>query len=156
MIRPTLQEEAALLVEMTRETGHFKPMEIQALCEVFADYYDFNREIGHCCVTLEGQGQLQGFAYYAPAAMTEGTWHLYWIVVRKETQARGAGTELLRHVEADIRQQQGRQLLIETSSLPHYDLTRKFYVKNEYAPHAVVKDFYAVGDDLIIFRKELT
>ena len=52
--------------------------------------------------------------------------------VRTISQGRGIGSALLRFVEDDIRQLQGRQLLIETSSLPHYDLTRRFYLKHTY------------------------
>ena len=46
-------------------------------------------------------------------------------------------------------------LLIETSSLAHYDLTRKFYGKHDYVQSAVIKDFYADGDDLVVFSKRL-
>jgi GNAT superfamily N-acetyltransferase len=153
MIRPTLQEEITLLLDVTRETERFKPMEIQALREVLDDYFDSNQEEGHRSITLERQGQVLGFAYYAPAPMTDRTWQLYWIVVRRDTQARGIGTELLRYVEENVRQLQGRVLFIDTSSLPHYELTRKFYLKHGYEQHAVLADFYAAGDDLVVFRK---
>ena len=87
MIRPTLQDEIALLVDITRQTGLFKPLEIEALREVFDDYFDSNQELGHHSITLEHGGEVWGFAYYAPAAMTDRTWQLYWIVVRKDAQA---------------------------------------------------------------------
>ena len=45
--------------------------------------------------------------------------------------------------------------MIETSSLPQYELTRKFYLKHGYEQHAVLKDFYTDGDDMVIFRKHL-
>jgi ribosomal protein S18 acetylase RimI-like enzyme len=96
-----------------------------------------------------------GFAYYAPAAMTDRTWYLYWIAVTKQTQARGIGGKLLKYVESDIHTKNGRILLIETSSLPHYDLTRKFYVKHHYDQAAVIADFYADGDSLVVFSKRL-
>ena len=83
---------------------------------------------------------LLGYAYYAPAAMTDRTWYLYWIAVKKDKQARGAGGKLLRHVEEDARQRQGRVLFIETSGLPHYDLTRKFYLKHHYEVTGVLKE----------------
>ena len=88
--------------------------------------------------------------------MTDRTWYLYWIAVTKHTQARGIGGTLLQYVEDDIREQRGRILLIETSSLPYYDLTRKFYVKHDYEQAAVIDDFYADGDNLVVFRKRMT
>jgi hypothetical protein len=63
---------------------------------------------------------------------------------------------LLRHVEDEIRKAKGRVLFIETSSLPQYDLTRKFYLKHGYEQAAVLRDYYAAGDDMVVFRKQLT
>ena len=54
---------------------------------------------GHRSITYEKEGQVIGFAYYAPAAMTDRTWYVYWIAVSKQIQARGVGQELLRYVE---------------------------------------------------------
>jgi GNAT superfamily N-acetyltransferase len=156
MIRPTRPEETAELVKLTEATGLFKPMEVEALTEVFADYFAEDWKHGHRSITSEHEGVLMGFAYYAPAAMTDRTWFLYWIAVRKDIQARGIGTELLRYVEKDVREQhQGRVLFIETGSLPHYEKTRRFYIKNNYEKHAVLKDYYAEGDSMVVFRKAL-
>jgi GNAT superfamily N-acetyltransferase len=156
MIRPTVPQDTPALVALTKATGVFKHLEIEALQEVLDDYHEFNHSEGHRAVTYEQEGQPIGFAYYAPAAMTDRTWYLYWIAVTKDIQARGVGGKLLRHVEEDVRKAQGRILLIETSSLPHYGLTRKFYLKHGYEQEAVLRDFYADGDDMVIFRKRLT
>ena len=44
-------------------------------------------------------------------------------------------------------------LFIETSSLPMYEPTRRFYLKHGYEQHALLKDFYAAGDSMVVFRK---
>ncbi len=155
MIRPTIPADTPLLLPLAQETGVFKPMEIQALREVLDDYHAHEHAVGHRSVTYEKDGKVLGFAYYAPAAMTDRTWYLYWIAVAKDIHARGIGSALLKHVEEDIRSQKGRLLLIETSSQPHYALTHKFYVKHGYEQTAVVKDFYADKDDMVVFRKRL-
>ena len=87
--------------------------------------------------------------------MTDRTWHLYWIFVDKQTQAKGIGAKLLKHAEEDITRSGGRLFLIETSSLPSYEPTRKFYLKYHYEQAAVIKDFYTDGDDMVVFRKHL-
>jgi ribosomal protein S18 acetylase RimI-like enzyme len=133
----------------------FKSIELVALGEVLSDYHASSREQGHVSVTLELNGKPAGFAYYAPAAMTDRTWYLYWIAVDKNVHAKGLGTRLLHHAEADIRAAKGRVFFIETSSLPHYDLTRKFYVKHDYEQAAVLRDYYSDGDDMVVFRKKL-
>jgi ribosomal protein S18 acetylase RimI-like enzyme len=156
MIRRTTPSESDLLVNLASATGMFKPMEVQALREVLHDYFAHDHTQGHVCVTCEENGEVQGFAYYAPASMTDRTWYLFWIAVRSDIQAKGVGTRLLRHMEEDIRRNhRGRLLLIETGSAPHYELTRKFYLKNGYEQHAVLKDYYEAGDSLVVFRKEL-
>jgi ribosomal protein S18 acetylase RimI-like enzyme len=154
MIRPTTPEDIPALIGLAEGTGVFKPLEVVALREVLDDYFAFELEQGHRSLTYEHLGRPIGFAYYAPAAMTDRTWYLYWIAVAKSSQARGIGTELLRSAEAEIRRS-GRVFLIETSSLSHYEPTRRFYLKHGYEQAAVIRDFYADGDDLVVFRKRM-
>jgi GNAT superfamily N-acetyltransferase len=156
MFRPTAPGDVETLVQITAGTGVFKPMEVETLRGVFADYFATEQAHGHHCITMMHHDQIAGFAYYAPVPMTENSWHLYWIVVISGQQARGLGGKLLTEVERAIRSAQGRILFIETSSLPHYEKTRRFYVKNGYDKEAVLRDFYAPGDDMVIFRKPLT
>jgi ribosomal protein S18 acetylase RimI-like enzyme len=155
MIRPTTTEETDLLVALTEETGVFKPHEVVALREVLNEYHESNHEYGHQAVTYMDHGKPIGFAYFAPAAMTDRTWYLYWIAVSKKIQAKGIGGALLKYAEEAVRKANGRVLFIETSSLPHYDLTRKFYIKQGYETGAVLKDYYSDGDDMVVFRKRM-
>ena len=155
MIRATLESETDVLKAIANGTQVFKPMEIDALGEVLDDYHAGLHREGHKAVTFEQEGKPIGFAYYAPTAMTDRTWHLYWIFVDKKTHAKGIGTRLLHHAEHDIKSAGGRLFLIETSSLPSYEPTRKFYLKHNYDQAAVIRDFYADGDDQVIFRKRL-
>jgi GNAT superfamily N-acetyltransferase len=153
MIRATVPGDTPALLELTEKTGVFKPVEIEALQEVLDDYHSDMHAHGHRSVTYEQDGRPIGFAYWAPAAMSDRTWYLYWIAVNKQIQARGVGGKLLRHVEDDLRKVNGRVLFIETSSLPHYGLTRQFYLKHGYEQAAVLRDYYSDGDDMVVFRK---
>jgi ribosomal protein S18 acetylase RimI-like enzyme len=155
MIRPTRPEDTQALLAITQGTEMFLPADVAALQAVLDDYHHSEYSEEHCSVTYEQEGQIIGFAYYAPASMTDRTWYLWWIVVSKQIQARGIGGQLLRHVEEDIRAQNGRLLLLETSSLPSYELTRRFYLKNGYNILAVLQDYYADGHDMVVFRKRL-
>lgn len=153
MIRPTCPEDTPALVELATRTAVFKPLELVALREVLDDYHARERALGHRCITDERDGRAVGFAYVAPAAMTDRAWYLYWIAVEKSDQARGIGSALLDATEQTVRSANGRLLLIETSSLPHYEPTRRFYLKHGYARACVLHDFYADGDDLVVFAK---
>ncbi len=156
MIRPTIPEDTAELVAVTQGTGLFLPVDLTALKEVLTDYHSDNFALGHRCFTYEQHGKPIGFVYYAPAPMTDRTWYLWWIVVSKQIQARGVGTKLLHHAEDAARAERGRLMMIDTSSLPAYDLTRKFYLKHGYEIAAEIKDFYADGHHLVMFRKRLS
>ena len=136
-------------------TGVFKPLEIQALREVLDDYHTSNHTQGHRSITFVEREQIVGFAYFAPAAMTDHTWYLYWIAVSPPLHRRGTGARLLRRVEQETGEAGGRLLLIETSSLPHYEKTRRFYLKHGYEQAAVLRDYYADGDDMVVFRKRM-
>ena len=155
MIRPTILTDTQELITLTDKTGLFLPIDLAALDEVLKEYFAEAHAQGHRCVTYEQNGKIIGYAYYAPAAMTDRTWHLWWIVVTKEIQARGIGSELLRYTEDAARAGKGRLFLAETSSLPTYEPTRRFYLKHGYEIGAVVKDYYADGHDMVIFRKRL-
>jgi ribosomal protein S18 acetylase RimI-like enzyme len=149
-VRDVQAAEAARLVELARATGVFRPGEIQALEEVLEDYF-CRRPPRHRAVACEVQSAVRAFAYYAPAAMTEAGWYLYWIVTEPAWQGRGLGTLLIRHMEQDLCRQQARLLLVETSSQPQYAAARRFYSRLGYERAAVVPDFYAAGDHLVIF-----
>ncbi len=87
--------------------------------------------------------------------MTQGTYDLYWIAVDPAAQGRGIGRALLVRVEAEVQARGGRLLLIETSDTPAYASARRLYETSSYRREAVVRDFYAPGDSLLIFSKEL-
>ncbi len=156
MIRPTVPGDTPVLVQLAADTGFFKPHEIEALKEVLDDFHAYNHQHGHRCVTREDRGKVVGFAYYAPAAMTDRTWYLYWIAVSKAIQSKGIGKGLLQHLEAEIKSLGGRVLVIETSSLPMYEPTRNFYLRNGYEQEATLRDYYADGDGMVVFRKKLS
>lgn len=94
-------------------------------------------------------------AYVAPERMTSGTWNLYLIAVHPDRQGRGVGASLVRHVEATLAERGARVLLVETSGLPHFERTRAFYRTNGYDEEARIRDFYAAGEDKVVFRKAL-
>ena len=95
-------------------------------------------------------------AYCAPERMTEGTWNLYLIAVHPDHQSGGRGAALMARVEEMVAERGAHLLLVETSGLPEFERTRGFYDRLEYAREAVIRDFYAPGDDKVVFRKAIT
>jgi len=155
MIRDTIPEDTSTLMALAEGTGVFRANEIEALKEVLDDYHAANREIGHRSVTWEEDSATIGFAYFAPAAMTDRTWYVYWIAVARESQSKGIGRRLMARVEEEVAAGDGRLLLIETSSLPSYEPTRRFYERLGYERGAILEDYYRDGDSMVVFRKRL-
>jgi len=83
--------------------------------------------------------------------LTQGTYDLFWIAVDPSVRRLGVGKTLMRASEAAIRARDGRLLVVETSGLDKYESTRKFYQAAGYEKEAVIRDFYRVGDDLVIY-----
>lgn len=156
LLRPTLPDDVPALVPLADATGVFRPIEIRALQGVLKDYFaEAHDEEGHRCFTATEDGTPVGFVYFGPVAMTDGAWDLWWIAVDKSRQGRGLGGELLRFAEEYVREAGGRVLMIDTSSTPHYEPTRAFYLKHGYVAAARLPDFYRDGDDKVIFWKRV-
>ena len=88
-------------------------------------------------------------------ALTDGVFDLYWIAVKPGIQNKGIGKILLEHAENFAKEKNGRLILAETSSREGYTGTRNFYIRNNYEVLSRIKDFYSVGDDLVMFGKYL-
>jgi ribosomal protein S18 acetylase RimI-like enzyme len=102
----------------------------------------------------DGAGPI-AVAFAAPERMTSGTWNLYLIAVQPECQSRGVGAALVRHVEQALAARGARVLLVETSGLPVFARTRAFYRREGYAEEARIREFYAAGEDKIVFWKAI-
>jgi ribosomal protein S18 acetylase RimI-like enzyme len=87
--------------------------------------------------------------------MTEGTWNLLLVAVHPEQQGNGLGASLIREVEQELRDRDQMILLVETSGMPEFERTRGFYRRLDFAEEARIRDFYAPGDDKVVFWKRL-
>jgi ribosomal protein S18 acetylase RimI-like enzyme len=144
----------ARLEQLTRATGLFREEEVRAAVELLDESLagdDDYRFVG----AFEAD-QLMGYACWGPTPGTTGTYDLYWIVVDREHQGRGIGTQLLAEVEQRRTTHDARLIVVETSSRDEYRPTRAFYEARGYARAATVPGYYAPGDDLVIYTKDLT
>lgn len=139
------------LHEILVATAVFLPEEIDVALELFdetsgPDDYEF---VG----AYSDEGRLEGYACFGPTPGTDRTYDLYWIAVHPDAQGSGAGTQLLSAVERTLGGRAARLLVVETSSRERYAPTRRFYERRGYAAAARIRDFYAPGDDRVIFTK---
>ena len=106
-------------------------------------------------LAVDDNVSLTGFAYAVPERMTAGTWNLLAIAVDRDRQGQGAGTALVRHLLAMLAEAGERLLIVETSGLPDYLATRRFYAQLGFTETACIPDFYDRGEDKIILTRPL-
>jgi len=133
----------------------FKPFEVVIAGEVIDSYLDDPARSGYHILVAEADSFIAGYICYGPTPLTEGTWDVYWLAVAPEKQGRGIGSALLDSAEDEIKKVQGRLSIIETSSLPSYEKTRRFHLSHGYEVVCLVPDFYAPGDGKLIMLKRL-
>jgi len=143
------------VIEIIKETGFFRPVEVEVAAEVFTDTSG-NQECGsYLSYVAEMDGRVAGWICFGPTPCTMGTFDVYWIVVNPRDQRHRIGARLLGFAENEILRRDGRMVVIETSGQEKYGSTQRFYEKNGYRLDAVVDDFYSVGDSKMIYTNHL-
>ncbi len=104
-------------------------------------------------LTCELNCEVIGFCYAAPEKLTDGTWNMLAIAVHPSCQGKGAGAAIVRHLELILRGHGHRVIVVDTSGTPEFARTRAFYRNNGYAEEARIRDFWANGNDKIVFWK---
>ncbi len=157
MISTPLPEDGKRIHEISANIPIFSPEEVQCVDELWQEYQAQGPERSgyYWLVARDENGRVLGFTCYGPRALTSGTFDLFWIAVDAQMHGRGVGRRLLTATEEAVRQLGGRLLFVETSGLPAYESTRQFYLNEGYLWEATICDFYAEGDDLVIFTKRL-
>ncbi len=155
MIRPVTSADAPAVVALAIAADLFPPEEAGVVETLLAEYAGGRADEGHTCLVDERDGVLAAVAYYQPLAATDGTWELLMIGVHRDRHRQGLGARLLHHVEDDLRTRGQRLLLLQTSADPAFTGARAFYAALGYDEAARVRDYYADGDDMVLFRRRV-
>jgi D-alanine-D-alanine ligase len=157
MITTPVIDDGTQIHAITASTSVFSEEEVQCVDELWEEYQAQgpDRSGYYWLVDRDEEGRVLGYSCYGPRSLTSGTYDLYWIAVDSSIHRGGVGRRLLTATEEAIQRLGGRLLFVETSGLPKYEPTRKFYLGTGYTWEATIKDFYAAGDDLAIFTKHL-
>ena len=148
-------KDKTTLMEILQDTPEFKPSEVMVAEEVIDSCLKDPINSGYYTLVAEDGSGVVGYISYGPTPLTDGTWDLYWEAIARERQGQGIGGALMRAAEGEIRKAEGRLVLIETSSAPMYEKTRRFHLGHGYELIARIPDFYSPGDDKLILQKRL-
>jgi ribosomal protein S18 acetylase RimI-like enzyme len=153
-IRPLEGKDRESLASLIRRIETFSPEEVEVAIElVDLALQPNNRD--YKILVADRDGQLVGYVCYGPTPMTEGTFDLYWIASDPTVRGQGVGASLIAGMEGDMRRLGARLIRVETSATEAYGPTRGFYASMKYMEEARIRDFYKVGDDLIILTKRV-
>jgi ribosomal protein S18 acetylase RimI-like enzyme len=142
-------------MKILKNTPEFKPSEV-VVAEELIDYYLHDPAgSGYHFLIAEADTEVGGYICYGPTPLTEGTWDIYWEAVAREKRGRGIGGALIKAAEEAIGKARGRLALIETSSTPAYEKTRRFYMGQGFEVIGCIPDFYTPGDNKLILQKRL-
>lgn len=151
-IYATREADVPAILEITRGTGVFDAQEADTVSELLGEYFSKGAaESGYTFFSCRAEGQLVGFACCGPRPLTAGTFDLYWIATAPQTQGHGAGGQLLRRCIEEVKAQGGYLLVAETSGREDYQAARSFYEHHHFEKAAHIADFYAPGDDLVMY-----
>jgi ribosomal protein S18 acetylase RimI-like enzyme len=157
-IRELKPRDRSSIEKMVISSGKFNDVEIATALELVDESLEEGEKSGYIFAVLgdvQEQTSARGYACYGPVPLTQGVYDLYWIVVDPADQKRGFGRILLQYVERDVVKRGGRMVLIETSSQESYGATIRFYARSGYHLEARIRNFYRIGDDKLVFQKEL-
>ena len=155
LIRPCCREDRPAVEEILRRIPQFQPFEVDVAMEVCDGYLADPQRSGYRAFVAEVASRVVGYICYGPTPLTDGTWDIYWIAVAPDAQGRGVGRDLIALAEGRITEARGRLILVETSSRPDYEDAHRFYRSRGYEMVCRIPDFYAVGDDKLVFQKHL-
>ena len=157
-IRPLAPTDCEAVDCLLRATGNFIEAELAIAHELMeivindplqTDYHAFVAE------QAADEPRVVGFLILGPTEATVGTWDLYWIAVVPDYYGTGVAQALDDYAEAMVRERNGYWLISQTSGQPSYERTQAFYRKQGYRLLALIPDYYAPADDLLIFGKRL-
>ena len=155
-IRPFVASDRGPLRAVIEATNVFRAEEVEVAVELMDAAIDTPQQRDYVLAThVDETETVRGYYCYGPTPMTQSTFDLYWIAVDPTLHGNGIGSMLLTHCEESIKNLGGSLVVVETSSLPKYEATRRFYHRHRYDETARLRGYYAPDDDLVIFTKHL-
>jgi ribosomal protein S18 acetylase RimI-like enzyme len=152
IVRPLLMEDRNFARDALIDCGVFSDEEVMVAVEMVEA--GLHGEYSLLGITTERR-QLCGYACFGPAPLTESSWYLYWICVRRSAQGAGIGRMLQTRVEDAVRELGGERLILETSGRDSYERARRFYCQMGFVNIGSIPDFYKPGDTCLIYCKVL-
>ena len=133
-IRRVEERDREQILAISAEVGVFTKEEVACVDELLQVYlYEPEKQDYTFVAAYDPEDRVLGYICFGPTPLTEGTSDVYWLAVSKSAQGQGIGRALLGWTEQHLHAAGGRLLVLETSSVPEYAPTRRFYERLGYA-----------------------
>lgn len=153
-ISPLEQSHHSAFSQALRACGVFSTAEV-ACCE----------ELFEISMTPKGKTEYQfygafleneprGFLGIGQDTLADRAMELYWIFVDPRDARKGLGTSLMSFFDRESQRRKSRLATIWTSSLPGYQPACRLYERHGFLLTCRLPNYYKVGDDLLIYRKD--
>jgi ribosomal protein S18 acetylase RimI-like enzyme len=150
------RSDKSVVMELIEATAFFRREEVHVAEELIDVYLNHPDQKDYDVVVIEGdEHEVAGYLTWGGTPMAVGTYDLYWMAVSPRHQGKGYGRKLVEWLEARVKEIGGRLIIIETSSTPIYEPTRRFYLGLNYREIARIPDYYQDGDDRVIYIKRV-
>lgn len=152
------QSDRQAVRRLVEATCFFSPEEQDIAVELVDEALGQGKASGYEFVFLDSEAtrhDLQGYTCFGPIPSRPGSYDLYWIAVVPCHQGHGLGKQLLEETERRALAEGATDMFIDTSGREQYCSTRSFYERMGYRTHEIVPDFYARGDDKVVYHKPL-
>ncbi len=154
-IRPIRPTDLSDILSFLKDTASFRPGELSVAEEVLGESLKQGAGLHYRSYVMVKDGHPVGWVCWGRTPCTVGTYDLYWIAVDRAHQKKGTGTALIEYAEKQMSLQGGRMIVVETSGQALYHLAQRFYARHGYSEAARVRDFYAQGDDKVVYVKRI-
>ena len=153
MIRRLKPADTKIIEGILNKVPLFKKEDIKVAMELIDITASNHLQTDYNVFVYENNGTVLGYHCTGKRPLTDAVYDLYWIVTDPDHGKKGIGKSLLEHAEDFVTQNNGRWMLIETSSKESYNATRNFYMRNNYTIISQINDFYSKDESLLIFGK---
>ena len=149
------KDDPAAVEALLARAGVFSVAEIAIGRELVEERLQRGAASGYEFRFADAGDDLIGYCCFGPIPLTVGAWDLYWIAVDPAARGRGIGRRLLDAADEAASGAGCRAIYIDTSSRSDYAPAHRLYEAAGYRIAARFADFYAPGDDKLVFSRRI-
>ena len=139
-------------------TGFFDqaPDEISVALELVRTALDGGNTVeNYRCLFAEEDGETVGYVCFARVPCSLATFEIYWLAVDNARRGQGRGKQIIARALDEMRGKGAKKVVLCTAGRAQDLPTQKFYESRGFVCEARIKDYFAPGDDELVYTLAL-